>query len=193
MLCEYGCEKQAKYQFKNGRWCCSKNTSKCSIIRKKLTDGYKNGTRKVCCKKYPDPRQSTISLIQNLQKKYSLMKFEDLPISEKRRRIFKDQNNKCAICGIEEWCNKPINLHLDHIDGNRNNRLRENLRLICPNCDSQTSTYCRGNNKPMNEDKLKEFLLETDGNISESLTRLGVVSGATNWRKAKMIFETMGG
>lgn len=29
MKCEYGCEKEAKYQFKNGRWCCSKFSSSC--------------------------------------------------------------------------------------------------------------------------------------------------------------------
>lgn len=30
---------------------------------------------------------------------------------------------------------------LDHIDGDCSNNKRENLRLICPNCDSQTSTF----------------------------------------------------
>ena len=30
---------------------------------------------------------------------------------------------------------------LDHIDGNADNNNRENLRLICPNCDSQLDTY----------------------------------------------------
>lgn len=30
---------------------------------------------------------------------------------------------------------------LDHIDGNADNNSRDNLRLICPNCDSQLSTY----------------------------------------------------
>lgn len=52
---------------------------------------------------------------------------------------------KCAICGITEWNNKPLVLQLDHINGdNRDNRL-ENLRLLCPNCHSQTETFCRKN------------------------------------------------
>jgi predicted RNA-binding Zn-ribbon protein involved in translation (DUF1610 family) len=50
---------------------------------------------------------------------------------------------KCESCGITEWNNKKLSLHLDHINGdNFDNRL-ENLRFLCPNCHSQTDTYCR--------------------------------------------------
>jgi len=47
----------------------------------------------------------------------------------------------CSICGIDIWNNKKINLELDHIDGNRFNHILSNLRLLCPNCHSQTDTY----------------------------------------------------
>lgn len=48
---------------------------------------------------------------------------------------------KCAICGCTEWQGKTLSLELDHINGiNDDNRL-ENLRFLCPNCHSQTSTY----------------------------------------------------
>lgn len=51
----------------------------------------------------------------------------------------------CAICGINTWNNRPLILRLDHINGhNKDNRL-ENLRWLCPNCDSQTDTYCGRN------------------------------------------------
>lgn len=49
---------------------------------------------------------------------------------------------ECNLCKIIQWNNKPLSLHLDHINGiNSDNRL-ENLRFLCPNCHSQTDTYC---------------------------------------------------
>lgn len=49
---------------------------------------------------------------------------------------------KCEECGLTEWNGKKISLHLDHKNGdNLDNRL-ENLRILCPNCHSQTETYC---------------------------------------------------
>ena len=49
---------------------------------------------------------------------------------------------KCECCNnIGEWMSKPISLHLDHINGINNDNRLENLRLLCPNCHSQTDTY----------------------------------------------------
>lgn len=55
--------------------------------------------------------------------------------------------NKCAICGLTEWQDKPIILQLHHIDGNNKNNDLSNLQLLCPNCHSQTDNYCGNANK----------------------------------------------
>lgn len=56
--------------------------------------------------------------------------------------IMERQNNKCAICGCDnQWNNQELIFVLDHIDGKSINNHPNNLRLICPNCDSQLPTY----------------------------------------------------
>ena len=52
----------------------------------------------------------------------------------------------CNICGITTWNQLPIVLECDHVDGNSTNCHPNNLRLLCPNCHSQTPTF-RGKNK----------------------------------------------
>lgn len=55
-------------------------------------------------------------------------------------------NNTCSICDLEEWMGSPIQCELDHVNGNRHDHRLENLRMLCPNCHSQTNTF-RGKNK----------------------------------------------
>jgi 5-methylcytosine-specific restriction endonuclease McrA len=72
----------------------------------------------------------------------------------KKTLIYMGVEEKCSICGIKDWLGKPIPFILDHIDGNPSNNAFENLRLICSNCDSQTSTY-KGRNKGSGRKSLK--------------------------------------
>jgi hypothetical protein len=51
----------------------------------------------------------------------------------------------CAECGTgPEWIGRPMALEIDHINGDRSEDRRENLRLPCPNCHATNSTWCRG-------------------------------------------------
>ena len=59
-----------------------------------------------------------------------------------RDYIMQSQDNKCAICSCDNfWNGKELIFVLDHIDGKSIHNDRKNLRLICPNCDSQLPTY----------------------------------------------------
>lgn len=66
-----------------------------------------------------------------------------------KERIIKDKliDYKCQRCGLTEWQGEQISLHLDHINGNRDDDHLENLRFLCPNCHSLTETYCGKANK----------------------------------------------
>lgn len=58
-----------------------------------------------------------------------------------RLHLYEDQDNRCAICGCDAtWEGMPLAFIVDHIDGNSSNNDRDNLRLVCPNCDSQLPT-----------------------------------------------------
>lgn len=94
-------------------------------------------------KKYIPPKKSKIpieEILEGMHPYYQTLKL--------KKRLIKEgiKKNKCEICGIEEWNGKHIAIQLDHIDGNSHNHRIENLRMTCPNCHSQTITYC-GKNK----------------------------------------------
>jgi hypothetical protein len=66
-----------------------------------------------------------------------------------KRKLFEAglKSNKCEVCGIEEWNGVSLQMQLDHIDGNTYNHRLDNLRMICPNCHSQTVNFCGRNKK----------------------------------------------
>lgn len=73
-----------------------------------------------------------------------------------RTYIFEKQDKKCAICKMENmWNGKELHFILDHINGDASNNKEENLRLICPNCDSQLSTF-KSRNKNSARNKFRQ-------------------------------------
>lgn len=55
---------------------------------------------------------------------------------------------KCQKCGLEgEWQGEKLSLILDHINGISNDNRPNNIRFLCPNCNSQTPTFAGRNKK----------------------------------------------
>jgi Zn finger protein HypA/HybF involved in hydrogenase expression len=80
---------------------------------------------------------------------------KDSPIAAKssthiKKRLIKENilKNKCVECGQTNIHNgKILILQLDHINGLNNDYRIENLRILCPNCHSQTKTFAGKNIK----------------------------------------------
>jgi 5-methylcytosine-specific restriction endonuclease McrA len=70
----------------------------------------------------------------------------------------------CSICNMKPvWKGKELKLQMDHINGVRNDHRLENLRIICPNCHSQTETFGSKNKKKTfpSEERIIEVLKNT--------------------------------
>ena len=106
------------------------------------------------------------------------------------KKIIKDCNLlewKCAECEIKNWRKKDITLELDHIDGDASNSNLNNLRLLCPNCHSQTDTF-RGRSinkgkKKVSDEELIVSLRELP-NVRQALINVGLSPRGANYTRA---------
>ena len=58
-----------------------------------------------------------------------------------KKHLVTKRGHHCEECENEEWRGQPITLEVDHIDGDNTNNTDGNLKLLCPNCHSQTPTW----------------------------------------------------
>ena len=83
---------------------------------------------------------------------------------------------KCGNTGI--WNGKPLTLQLEHKNGNNRDYRLYNLCLLCPNCHSQTDTYCGKNRNAYNIPdyviEVKNLLSDTDISIDNIAYKFGI-------------------
>lgn len=66
----------------------------------------------------------------------------------KRAMLEAGVKEECFICKVgTTWCGGELVLQVDHYLGNNTDHRLENLRLLCPNCHSQTPTFSGRKNK----------------------------------------------
>lgn len=176
-LCDSGCGNPANYFSPGtGRFRCLPSANSCPANRKKNSQGLKQAHKDGKVQSFTDiHRQRSVeshrkNLVQNLP-------FEKLGYHLRKKIVLEDQGYSCLHCGLDTWLGQAITLELDHIDGNRNNHIRSNLRCLCPNCHSQTTTWKTGQNgkRRCTDDEIVNAYDETKS-ISGTLKKLGM-----NW------------
>lgn len=141
------CPKCPNLHSKPGIYCCrtcanSRIWSDEDKLKKSLANKGKPGFRGT---KRPRDLSYVPDMIAKIWEK-TLSRFNNGEVHDRetlRKILTKVRGYKCEIfdCGVSSWLDKPLTLQVDHIDGNAGNSLPQNVRLICPNCHSQTPTF----------------------------------------------------
>ena len=159
-----------KEKHKECRFCsraCANSRTFSEEARNKKSISLKKNEQKVCltCGKKVDKRNKSGFCIKCIPKKAKECKIEIKKISLRERYInrwldegsdfvkgmprlwirefiLQRQNGLCNICNMPQvWNKNHLVFVLDHINGDNGDNSSSNLRMICPNCDSQTPTF----------------------------------------------------
>lgn len=132
------CKIILSYKHRKNKFCSHKcAASFCNSSRK-----LKRRLCRVCQKPVNRPALKRCSACYLVSKDFALLKCD----GARKKSLIKEYGVKCQICSNTHWMGSHIPIEMDHIDGNYTNNIKENLRLICPNCHAQTLTY-KGKNK----------------------------------------------
>lgn len=191
-LCVYGCGNTAKFVTTSGKLICESYATKCEVNRLKNSKGLKraHATGSMRMRVFSDgDRQKARA--SSLERMYNQGFVENSTLSNGAAknvlREYLNTEEKCDECGLSDsWNDKKLELHLDHINGNNTDFREENLRFLCPNCHSQTDTYC---GKSMNNGKIKvsdEELIEAiknNPNVRKTLLSVGLSPKGLNYNR----------
>jgi hypothetical protein len=79
-----------------------------------------------------------------------------------KKRLYDEgiKKKKCELCGQgEEWNGNQMSLILDHINGVWNDNRLENLRIVCPNCNSTLPTHCGKKNSTKYKEEYDKLII----------------------------------
>lgn len=194
-LCSYGCGFVAKFINGSGNVMCHERSTKCPLVKQKnslgLKNSYNSGKRKPASELYKNLSQEVKNKINWNKGKFTATNFFYDGKGNHKGFLIKERGHNCESCNNSVWLGKPITIELEHIDGNNRNNEKQNLKLLCPNCHSQTNTW-KGRNKNSLENKNKwpindkEFLnaINATSNIRQALLKLGLTAKASNYERA---------
>ena len=136
------CGKEHDGSFGSGKYCsksCANSRIRTEEVRKKISEGILNSG---WWKSKDFSYNSSPEKIEKNKKTWkSKRNYESAHVLTLKKWIKEEKNNQCEVCGVKEWNGKILPMEVDHIDGNIKNNDVKNLRVLCPNCHSQTPTW----------------------------------------------------
>jgi len=136
------CNKEHDGSYGSGKYCsvsCANSRVRTDAVKRKISEGMlKSEWWKTCDFSY----NSNPSKIEKSRNTFKQKRdYTKAHISSIKVWIKEDRGHKCEECGIEKWLGKRLPMEIDHIDGNNKNNDLSNLKILCPNCHSQTPTW----------------------------------------------------
>ena len=124
-------QKHTKSNMEAARWLkVSYNTYKKWAKYYNLFDQHLNQSGKGIKKVHVNYKASLDDIFNN--------RYPDYPCRVLKKRLISEGliKEECSVCGYDEerLTDNKVCLHLDYIDGNKENKVYDNLRLLCPNC-----------------------------------------------------------
>jgi len=146
-LCDSNCGQLAQYFSKDtGRYRCLKSANSCPANKAKNSSGLKKAHAEGRIPVFTDEMREK-SHTSHRRKLVQEKPLEELGHILRKKIVMEEQDYRCLHCELGEWMGLRITLELDHIDGNNTNDVRSNLRCLCPNCHSITTTWKVGQHK----------------------------------------------
>lgn len=138
-LCSYGCNQPAKFTNGSNKLMCAERSSSCPAVKEKNSKGlhkaYETGKKNV------DHLEGKRGWRKG--KVFAEFGYGDQSKGGIKSALIIERGHKCEVCEFASWNGIPITLELEHSDGDRKNNNKDNLKLLCPNCHSQTPTWRR--------------------------------------------------
>lgn len=185
VLCAHGCGEISTHVNKQGTPTCKKSSNQCLAIRERNSQGVKKAH---AGKDYGFLKGRTNWNPWN--KGLIFAEFEYDGRGNHKSVLIKERGYKCEGCFLSEWLGQEIVLELDHIDGNNKNNIRENLRLLCPNCHSQTPTWrgrgVNGGAHKASDEQIIELIM-TGINNRQVLINLGMAAKGGNYSRVNKL------
>lgn len=199
--CSYGCGNVAKYVNKSGSLMCCQWSNSCPALREKnslrVYESYASGKRPRARMVYDSlPEDTKARMAWNKGKNPGTV-FAYGVGGNHKNVLLKERGHICESCNLDVWLGTPIPLELEHIDGDNKNNVRENLKLLCPNCHALTPTW-KGRNatKKKTCDYVSDAdftqALKTSKNIRQALFKVGLTPKGANYDRAYSLLCKIG-